>query len=152
MTEKPCRTFEQLTIGELRVSQAIEVTEAMILSYARDYDPQWFHADAEKAKQSRFGGLIASGTQSIALWRKLDHTINSDIDFICGFGWDEVRWPTPLRPGDSIRAKSEVLDLRESSNSLEYGHATYRYSLLNQHDQVVLTMTSKNLVARTTAH
>lgn len=141
------RKFDDLAVGETRESKPLTVNEADILDYARTYDPQWFHADPIAAEKSRFGGLIASGTQSIALWRKLDHTINSDIDFICGFGWDEVRWPVPLRPGDSIRARSEVLEKRRSENSADYGHVTYRYSLLNQKDETVLTMISKNLIA-----
>ncbi len=98
------RKFSDLQVGEIRISEPARVSEQEILDYAHTYDPQWFHSDPERAKSSRFGGLIASGTQSIALWRRLDHTINGDIDFICGFGWDEVRWPTPLRPGDHIRA------------------------------------------------
>lgn len=140
------RYFEDLEIGESRVSSPYQVSEDELLAFAREYDPQWFHADPEAAKDSHFGGLIASGIFTAAIWRKVDHEINSDIDFICGFGWDEVRWPRPVRPGDSLRARSRVLDKRASKTSPDRGHATFLYELINQKDEIVFSCRSLNLI------
>lgn len=142
------RYFEDLEIGQKQMSAPREVTEAEMLAYARTYDPQWFHADPEAAKQSDFGGLIAPGTFTAAIWRQLDHQINGDVAYICGFGWDEVRWPRPVRPGDRLRATSEVLDLRPSRSKADRGHATYLYQLLNQKDEIVFSFKSMNLIRR----
>lgn len=142
------RYFEDLAVGEQRLSSPYTVTEAELLAFARDYDPQWFHADPEAAKGSHFGGLIASGILTAAIWRKVDHEINGDVAFICGFGWDDVRWPRPVRPGDSLRARSTVLDKRSSKTNPDRGHATFLYELLNQRDEIVFSCRSLNLVSR----
>lgn len=140
--------FEDLEIGEQRVSSPYEVTEEELLSFARSYDPQWFHADPEAARESHFGGLIASGILTAAIWRKVDHEINGDVAFICGFGWDEVRWPRPVRPGDRLRARSKVLDKRPSKTNPDRGHATFLYELVNQNDEIVFSCRSLNLISR----
>ncbi|RMF11212.1 MAG: MaoC family dehydratase [Alphaproteobacteria bacterium] len=142
------RYFEDLQVGEKSVSSPLTVTEAEMLEFARKYDPQWFHADPEAARESNFRGLIASGIYTAALWRQMDHEINGDVAFICGFGWDEVRWPVPVRPGDVLRATSEVLDKRPSESKPDRGHATFLYQVLNQNDEVVLSFRSLNLVSR----
>ncbi|MEL7030513.1 MAG: MaoC family dehydratase, partial [Pseudomonadota bacterium] len=144
MSDRPVRAFEDLEVGERRVSSAYQVTQEEILDFAQKYDPQWFHADAEAAKGSTFQGLIASGVHTTALWRRLDHEINSDVDFICGVGWDEVRWPNPVRPGDTLRATSEILELRPSEASADRGIAIFGYEVRNQNDEIVLSFRSIN--------
>src|SRR3546814_18312670 len=80
----PNRTFEDLQVGERRKSRERTISRQEILDFARTYDPQWFHTDAELARQSVFGEVVASGIHVLALWRQLDHEINSDIDFEIG--------------------------------------------------------------------
>ena len=142
------RQFEDLTVGETACSKPMTVARDAMLAFARTYDPQWFHADAKRARESVFGEVIASGIYTAALWRQLDHTINGDVDFICGVAWEEARWPTALKAGDTIRAASEILDLRPSGGDATRGVAVYLYRLLNQHDQEVFSCRSVNLVRR----
>ncbi len=142
------RSFEDLVIGETKISSAHVVDEAEMLDFARRYDPQWFHVDPDAARESIFGAVIASGVYTTALWRRIDHEINGDVDFICGVAWEDVRWPNPVRAGDALRATSEVLGKRPSSGDAARGVATFRYGLINQHDTAVFTCRSINLVRR----
>ena len=142
------RYYDDLVIGEVRESSARTVSLEELLEFARRYDPQYFHADPDAAKESIFGGIIASGIHSAALWRALDHEVSGDIHWICGVAWEEVRWPTPIRAGDRLRARSEALSKRPSAKDPTRGIAEYRYTLLNQRDQVAFTCRSINLVAR----
>lgn len=142
------RAFEDIAIGEEKISSAHVVDAAEMVDFAWRYDPQWFHVDAEAAKASIFGGAIASGVYTTALWRRIDHEINGDVDFICGVAWEDVRWPNPVRAGDALRATSRVLDKRPSSRDLTRGVATFLYGLINQHEAPVFSCRSINLIRR----
>lgn len=141
------RYYGDLVIGEVRESSARRVTLEEILEFARRYDPQYFHADPVAAKNSIFGAVIASGVHSAALWRALDHEISGDIHWICGVAWEDVRWPHPVRAGDTLRARSEALAKRLSRKDPERGIVEYRYTLLNQRDEIAFTCRSINIVA-----
>ncbi len=142
------RYYEDLVIGERRESAERRVTREEILAFARQYDPQYFHADEEAAKHSTFGEAVASGIHTLALWRQLDHEIAHDIAWICGVAWDEVRWPRAVRAGDRLRARSECLSKRLSRKDPRRGVVIYAYTLLNQNDEVVFTCKSTNLIER----
>lgn len=142
----PIRTFEDLKLGEARRSQPRTVTQDEIISFARIYDPQWFHADAELAKASMFGGVVASGIHVLALWRQMDHEINADIDFVCGVGFDDMRLKKALHPGDTIHVTSEIIDLTPSKSGKQRGTARTLYKVINQHDEVLASFISINLV------
>ena len=142
------RKYEDLEIGEEAVSSPLTVNADEMLHFARKYDPQWFHADAEKAKSSVFGEMIASGIYTTALWRQLDHTINGDIDFICGIAWEDVRWPNPVKAGDELRAKSRIIEKRPSQSEPERGVVVFLYTVINQHNDDVFSCRSINLVRR----
>ena len=103
---RPTRCFEDLAVGERRISAPRTVTREEMLDFARQWDPQWFHSDADLATHSVFGEVIASGIHVLALWRQMDHEINSDIDFVCGIGWDEFRLKKAVRAGDTIHVTS----------------------------------------------
>ena len=141
------RYYEDLLLGEVRESSARIVTLDELLEFAGRYDPQYFHADPIAAKQSIFGEVIASGIHSAALWRALDHEISGDIHWICGVAWEDVRWPNPVRAGDTLRSRAEALAKRLSSKDPKRGIAEYRYTLLNQRDETAFTCRSINLVA-----
>ena len=95
------RFLEDFKIGETWISKTIELTEEMIVSYARQYDPQPMHTDPEKAAAGRFGGVIASGWQVAALAMKLFIESGGYGDTpVVGLGVDELRWRKPARPGD----------------------------------------------------
>ena len=142
----PHRTFEDLVVGERRRSRDKLVELRELLEFARAYDPQWFHVDPELAKQSAFGEVVASGIHVLAMWRVLDHEINSDIDFVCGVGWDELRLKYAVRPGDSIHVTSEIVELRPSTINAARGTAITRYAVVNQRGEEAVTFTSINLV------
>ena len=142
----PHRTFEDLQIGEKRRSSVKLVTLDEVLAFARAYDPQWFHVDPELAKGSAFGEVVASGIHVLAMWRVLDHEINSDIDFVCGVGWDELRLKHAVRPGDMIHVTSEIVELRPSTSNASRGTAITRYAVVNQRGEGAATFTSINLV------
>jgi acyl dehydratase len=145
------KKFEDLEIGQCAMSAPLTVDREDMLAFSRKYDPQWFHSDPEAARQSVFKEVIASGVYTAALWRKLDHQINGDVDFICGVAWEDVRWPKAVRAGDSLHATSEIVEKRDSASDPARGIATFRYELLNQHDEVVFTCLSINLVRRRSA-
>jgi len=140
------RYYDDLVVGEKRESgeEAVEL-EAM-LAFSRAYDPQYFHADPAAARASVFGEVIASGIYTMALWRRLDHQISSDIAWICGVAWEDVRWPVAVRAGDSLRARAECLAKRPSAADPQRGVVEFRYTLLNQRGEVAWTCRSINLV------
>lgn len=143
---RPERKFEDLDVGEQRTSSHRVVTEEDIVAFAREYDPQWFHAEPDNAKESIFGEVVASGIHLLAIWRQLDHEMNGDIDFVCGVGWDEVRMKKAVRPGDTVRATSQIVSLSPSRSGKARGTAITRYALVNQHGEEVLSFLSTNLV------
>jgi acyl dehydratase len=140
------RYYDDLVVGETRESHEATVELDALLDFARTYDPQYFHADPEAARNSVFGEVIASGIYTMALWRKLDHEISGDIAWICGIAWEEVQWPTAVRAGDRLRAQFECLAKRPSSSDATRGVVEFRYRLLNQRDETAWTCRSINLV------
>ena len=143
---KPWRSFEDLVVGETRRSETVTVTEDEIVTFAKSYDPQWFHTDPEAAKASVFGEVVASGIHVLALWRRLDHSINADIDFVCGVGWEHVRLKRAVRAGDVVYVTSEIVSLEPSRSGKDRGTAVTRYALLTEHGEECLTFESINLV------
>jgi acyl dehydratase len=143
---RPPRAFEDLRLGERRESRKRTVSQAEIVEFAQQYDPQWFHRDVEAAKQSHFGEVVASGIHVLAIWRQLDHEINSDIDFVCGVGFDELRLQNALRAGDTVHVTSEITELTPSQTGKQRGTAMTRYAMYNQSDAIVVSFTSINLV------
>lgn len=143
---RPSRAFEDLRLGERRQSRARTVTQDEIVAFARQYDPQWFHADPDLARRSVFGEVVASGIHVLALWRQLDHEINADIDFVCGIGWDELRLKRAIRPGDVIHVTSEIIELRPSETRDDRGIARTRYAVVTADGSEAVSFISINLV------
>lgn len=143
---RPSRCFEDLRVGERRRSTARTISEAEIIAFARQFDPQWFHTDADAARASHFGEVVASGVHVLAIWRQLDHEINGDIDFVCGVGFDEFRLKTALRGGDTVYVTSEITRLTPSVTGKPRGTALTFYQMINQAGQVIVSFTSINLV------
>ncbi len=142
------RRYEDLHPGEVRESSTHVVDKTHMLAFARQFDPQYFHADEVAARDSTFGEVIASGIYTMALWRRLDHEIAGDIDWICGIAWDDVRFPVAVRAGDRLHARARVLEKRLSRTRPERGVVVMLYELFNQNDETVFTCRSTNLVHR----
>lgn len=146
MTE---RYFEDFAVGERFMSASAAVSEDEITGFARDYDPQPFHLEARAAAESHFGGLIASGFQTMALAFRLFY--QEGLIAACSMGspgMDKVRWHRPVRPGDAIRTEVEVRDLRPSESKPDRGYATLGYKVLNQGGEIVLTFTCTQILRR----
>jgi acyl dehydratase len=148
LSAAPRRYFEDLALGEVLESGAATISRDEMLAFNRQYDPQYFHADPEAAKDSIFGDVIASGIYVMAVWRRLDHEIAHDIAWICGIAWNDVRWKVAVRAGDALRARSECLSKRESGTDPRRGVVEYRYSLVNQRGETAWECVSVNLVER----
>jgi acyl dehydratase len=140
------RYYDDLVVGEVRESGEHRVDLDELVAFARAHDPQYFHADPDAARGSVFGEVIASGIYTMALWRRLDHQISGDIAWICGVGWEEVKWPQAVRAGDRLRARYECLAKRRSGSDPTRGVVEFRYALLNQRDETAWTCRSINLI------
>ena len=141
--------YEDLTIGRVYRSAAIEVTAEEITTFAARYDPQPFHLDAAAAKESVFGGLVASGWLTASLTMRL--MVKSDFKFgsgVVGLGVESLRWPQPVRPGERLVATVEVIAMRASASKPQHGIVKIRTTTTNQRDEVVQSMTSNVLVPR----
>ena len=123
--------------------------ESQILDFALAFDPQPFHMDLEAAKQSMFGGLIASGFHSMALTFRLFAQTRALAACRLGSpGVDELRCLKPVRPGDTLRATVQVVEQRPSGSKPDRGIIRLHWTALNQRSEPVLTMTSMQLVKR----
>ncbi len=143
------RYFEDFAIGERFTTATALLTEGMVLEFARTYDPQPFHVDAEAAKQTIFGGLIASGFQSLALgFRLVLDTGVFDGVSMGSPGFDVLRWLRPVRPGDRLRVVFEVVEARPSTSKPDRGLLRIAYRYLNQDDAEVLTFEGVHLIRR----
>jgi acyl dehydratase len=140
--------FEDFTLGRRFATPGITLTEEEIIGFAMRYDPQPFHIDVEAAKESPFGGLIASGFQTLALsFRMFAQTGTLAAASLGAYGIDELCWLKPVRPGDTIRAEIEVIESRPSSSKPDRGLARMKYAVLNQRDEVVMTFISNQILA-----
>ncbi|AWN47297.1 dehydratase [Methylobacterium terrae] len=141
--------LDDLAPGQVYGSGETTVTEADIVGFAERFDPQPFHLDVEAAKATFFGGLAASGWHTAALTMRL--LVGSELRLhggIIGAGMDELRWPKPLRPGDTIRLESEVIEVRPSRSRPSQGLAKVRTTTLNQHGEPVQVLVANLLVVR----
>ncbi|MBY0296063.1 MAG: MaoC family dehydratase [Methylobacterium sp.] len=141
--------FEDLAPGQVHRSGELAVTAEAIKRFAAEYDPQPFHLDEARAAASFFGGLAASGWHTAALTMRL--LVESGLPLaggIIGAGMDELRWPRPLRPGDTIRLESEVLELRPSRSRPMQGLAKVRTTTLNQDGAPVQVLVANLVVMR----
>ena len=144
--QRPLLKFEDLEVGRTRKSSSRTITEAEIIEFAQQYDPQWFHTDPEAAKLSTFGEVVASGVHVLAIWRQLDHEINADIDYVCGIGFDNFRLKNALRSGDTVYVTSQLLSKERSKSGKPRGTCIGYYEMRNQKDEIVLHFESINLV------
>src|SRR5438874_3215175 len=143
------RYFEDFVAGETVELGSVVFTQAEIIDFAREYDPQPMHTDAEAARRSIYGGLIASGWQTATSYmRRLVDGIMRDSDSIGSPGIDRLRWLKPVRPGDSLRARFTVLEARASNSRPDWGIVRSRGEVLNQHDEVVMDIEAVNFFGR----
>ncbi|MDO8544811.1 MAG: MaoC family dehydratase [Opitutaceae bacterium] len=141
--------YEQLVPGQVYNSGSIAVTADEIKSFAARYDPQPFHLDSAAAEKSIFGGLVASGWLTASLTMRL--MVKSEFKFgtgVIGLGVDSLRWPKPVRPGDTLSATVEIAGMRASESKPGFGVVKIRTTTSNQLGDVVQVMVSSVLVRR----
>lgn len=143
------RWFEDYVAGSSYEFGTVALSQADIIDFARRYDPQPIHLDPAFAISGPFGGLIASGVQTVAAVMRLyvDHYI-SRVASLASPGIDEVRWPRPVRPGDELRLRLTVDQARLSASKPDRGLVHTRVTGLNQDDEPVVTFTAMNFFAR----
>lgn len=141
--------FEDFVVGDTVELGSVEVTEAAIIEFAERYDPQPFHVDPAAAERSPYGGLIASGWHTCALYMRLlcDGMIN-DSSSQGASGMEDLRWLAPVRPGDTLHARFTVLDAQPSATKPNRGTVTFRSEMANQDDVVVLRMVGRGLYGK----
>jgi acyl dehydratase len=151
MSEVPLkeRWFDDFAVGERFEFGAYTVSADEIVDFARKYDPQPFHLDPEAGARSHFGGLVASGWMTSAVLMRLlcDHFI-PPASSMGSPGVDELRWLRPVRPGDALHARSEIVECRPSQSKPDRGVLRARHELVNQHGEVVLSMVGMGMYRR----
>ena len=143
------RWFEDYLPGSVCEFGYTSLTETEIVAFARCYDPQPIHTDPAWSSTGPFGGLIASGAHTIAICMRLyvDHYI-SHVASLASPGLDDLRWPRPVRPSDSLRIRVTVAEARASRTKPDRGLVHSTLQALNQDDDIVLSFTAMNFLAR----
>jgi len=130
--------LEDLAPGQTFRSGRIRVDAERIRSFAAEFDPQPFHLDDQAARETIFGGLAASGWHTAAVSMRL--LVDSEFrpaGGILGAGFEEFRWPKPVRPGDELQVIGEVLEVRPSKSRPSHGLVRFRTTTLNQRGESV---------------
>jgi len=146
--EKATLYLEDLRVGQRFVSGTHRIDEEQIRAFAGQFDPQPFHLDAEAAKATLFGGLVASGWHTAAITMRL--LVEGGLPIaggVIGAG-GEITWPKPTRPGDVLQVESEVLELRPSRSRPDRGIATVRSETRNQRGDTVQVLVARLVVPR----
>jgi len=141
------RYFEDYVAGSVHECGSIAVEEGEAVAFAQRFDPQPIHTDPAAAKQSVFGGLIASGWHTASLMMRLfvDHYL-SRVASLSSPGVDELRWLKPVRPGDQLSLRVTVLETKRSRSKPDRGIVRSYIEVRNQRSEAVMTMNAVNLL------
>lgn len=143
------RYFEDFHVGDTFDLGQIAVTEDDIIAFARQFDPQPFHVDPERAKNSYFGELVASGWHTTSLFMRLfvDGLLNGSAS-LASPGVENVRWPRPVRPGDTLSARFTVIESTPSRSRATLGIIRSNCEMFNQQNELVLTLNGIHFLGR----
>jgi acyl dehydratase len=141
--------FEDYAVGQTYNTGQHRIDKEQIVAFATQFDPQYYHLDEEAAKKSPFKGLAASGWHTAAITMRL----MVDGEFkpaggILGVGFDQLSWLKPVRPGDELHVKSEVLEVRPSKSRRDRGTVRVKNTTFNQNEEAVQSFTANLLVPR----
>jgi len=144
------RYLEDFAAGQVYGGTArLRVEPERIKGFAAEFDPQPFHLDEDAARVSLFQGLAASGWHTAALTMRL--LVDSELKpagGIIGAGFDELRWPLPVRPGDELRVESEILEVRPLKSRADRGVVKVKTTTFNQHGEAVQVSVGSLFVPR----
>ncbi len=141
--------LDDLHVGQRFISGTHLIDEEQIKAFAKQFDPQPFHLDAEAAKETLFEGLVASGWHTAAIAMRLFVEALPIAGGIVGAG-GEIAWPKPTRPGSTLHVESEILELRPSRSRPDRGMATIRSETVNQLGEIVQVLVANLVVPRRT--
>ena len=143
------RYFEDFQVGEVVELGSRGLTQDEIIAFAREYDPQPFHVDPERAKDTFFAGLAASGWHTAATYMRLlvDALLNHTVS-MGSPGLDEVRWLKPVRPGDVLQARFTVVEMTASRSRPQMGIIRGKGEVTNQDGDLVMTIVSAGFFGR----
>ena len=140
--------LEDLRVGQRFTSGTHTLDAAEIMGFAAAFDPQPFHLDDEAARGTMFGGLAASGWHTAAITMRLLVSGGPKLaNGVLGAG-GEIEWKVPTRPGDVLHVESEVVELTPSRSRTDRGMLVLRSRTINQHSEVVQTLSARLIVAR----
>ena len=140
--------FEEIELGDKETVEHYTVTKDDIIEFAQKYDPQPIHTDEAAAKASLHGGLIASACLTMSLSAMLLNQRNRKVAMIAGSGWDDVRFPNPVRPGDRLSVTAECIERRESKSKSDRGVVRYKITMEDQNGKLVLTYKTTIIIAK----
>jgi len=141
------RYFDDYLPGATYDCGSVSVSEDEIVSFARQFDPQPFHVDPGAAARGPFGGLIASGwhTAALVMRQLVDHYLPEEAS-LGSPGLDEMRWPDPVRPGDTLRVRASVVETRRSLSKPDRGIMKTAIEAVNQDGRTVMRATAINFL------
>jgi acyl dehydratase len=141
--------FEDFPVGQVIALGSRAVSEAEIIEFAQQFDPQYFHTDPAAAKRSIWGGLVASGWHTTCLFMRLmvDGHLH-DVASIASPGVDEIRWLKPVRPGDRLTGRVTVLEATPSRSGAARGTLKQLGELFNQNGERVMTLRAISIIGR----
>jgi acyl dehydratase len=143
------RYYEDFEIGEVTEVGPVSVSEEEIVAFASRYDPQPFHMDPEAATSGPFGGLIASGWHTTALFMGMFvRGILLDTASMGSPGVEEIRWTAPVRPGDELTGRVTVIDVQPSQTNPGRGTVFTMSEVFNQDGERVMTLKARGFFAR----
>lgn len=144
--------WEDFTPGRVFETPTRKLSEEDIVRFAREYDPQTYHTDPEAARATPFGGLIASGWQTCGVtMRLMCEGYLLETSCTGSPGLEELRWLKPVRPGDTLRLKTTVLESTPSARQANRGTVLFLWETFNQNDEVVLSMRGRQMFLRRAA-
>ena len=141
--------LEDFAVAQTFASGRLRIEKERIKTFAAEFDPQPFHLDEDAARETIFRGLAASGWHTAALTMRL--LVESEFKpagGVVGAGFEELRWPRPVRPGDELRVESEILEVRPSKSRPDQGLIKVRTTTLNQNGEAVQIFTGNLIVPR----
>jgi len=138
--------FAEFHTGQIIEAGPIGVSEAEIIDFARQFDPQWFHTDVVRARASRWGGVIASGWHTCALAMRLavDGPLAGSESFGSP-GLAYLRWFNPVRAGNQLRLRLQVIETRRSKSQPTLGILRWRWQMFKQTGEEVLDLEATSL-------
>ncbi|WP_338873573.1 MaoC family dehydratase [Myxococcus stipitatus] len=143
------RYFEDFQPGDASEAGPYVISREEIIAFAKQFDPQPFHLSDEGGREGIFGGIIASGWHTASICHKLvvEHLLKGSAS-LGSPGLDELKWLRPVRPGDALTARFEVISTTPSRSKPDRGAIKFRFEVRNQSGEVVMTEIANALFSR----